>query len=200
MKKNVSFSQLTTYGLIPIFALVSCTTVPSIDQSWINSNCSSVGYVRSDSGRQHRTPSGDIWEGAMINGQRHGLGTYTWIDDDSYFYGEFKRDVKWCGVEERGSDFYVYKNGAYEHGKAGVDWGTVAAVIVVAGAAAAVAAAASGGGGYSAPVRDVDWDWDAFKDQYSNIQWRCRGIQTGQFAGDSNCAYDVKDDDRWPGL
>ena len=47
---------------------------------------------------------------------------------------------------------------------------------------------------------DSDWDWDAFYDQYSNVQWRCRGIQTGQFSLNSNCALDSKDDNRWPGL
>ena len=176
--------------------MVACTTIPSIDRSWIASNCTSVGYVRSDSGRQHTMSNGDTWEGAVTNGEMHGLGTYTWADDDSYFHGEFKRDVKWCGVEARGSEFYVYKNGTSERGQAGVDWGTVAAAVIIG--AAVGAAAASGGGGYSAPVRDYDWDWDAFYDQYYNLQWRCRGIQTGQFANDSNCAYDYKDDDRWP--
>ena len=51
----------------------------------------------------------------------------------------------------------------------------------------------------SSSNRDYDWDWDQFYDQYYNLVWRCRGIQTGQFADSSNCYYDYKDDDRWPG-
>jgi TPR repeat protein len=51
----------------------------------------------------------------------------------------------------------------------------------------------SGSSGY-----DWDWDWDAFYDQYGNLQWRCRGIQTGRFAKNYNCSSDYKDDDRWP--
>jgi len=43
--------------------------------------------------------------------------------------------------------------------------------------------------------QDYDWDWDYFR---SNGQWRCRGIQTGRFADNSNCIWDRKDDDRWP--
>jgi hypothetical protein len=45
---------------------------------------------------------------------------------------------------------------------------------------------------------DYDWDWDAFYDGYGNLLWRCRGIQSGQFANNSNCQYDYMDDDRWP--
>jgi hypothetical protein len=43
---------------------------------------------------------------------------------------------------------------------------------------------------------DYDWDWDY---QPANRQWVCRGIQTGRYAELSNCAWDAKDDDRWPG-
>ena len=42
---------------------------------------------------------------------------------------------------------------------------------------------------------DTDWDWDY---QPGNNQWACRGIQTGRYATLSKCAYDTKDDDRWP--
>ena len=48
------------------------------------------------------------------------------------------------------------------------------------------------GGGTSG---DYDWDWDYLP---GSGQWRCRGIQTGRFAPNSNCAYDELDDDRWP--
>jgi len=54
----------------------------------------------------------------------------------------------------------------------------------------------SSGGGGGAAVYDYDWDWDY---QPANAQWVCRGIQTGRYANQDNCAYDFKDDDRWPG-
>ena len=46
---------------------------------------------------------------------------------------------------------------------------------------------------------DRYWYWDKFRDQYSNPQWRCRGSQTGQFANNSKCSGQTKDDERWPG-
>ena len=67
---------------------------------------------------------------------------------------------------------------------------------IAAGAALIGAAASSGGGGGGAAVYDYDWDWDY---QPANAQWVCRGIQTGRYANQDNCAYDFKDDDRWPG-
>ena len=42
---------------------------------------------------------------------------------------------------------------------------------------------------------DNDWDWDYLPE---SRQWRCRGLQTGQFANNNNCTFDTKDDDRWP--
>ena len=39
-----------------------------------------------------------------------------------------------------------------------------------------------------------DYDWD----QFSNNQFRCRNIATGQFESDYLCASMPKDDDRWP--
>lgn len=45
---------------------------------------------------------------------------------------------------------------------------------------------------------DSDWDWDGFYDRDGIFVWRCRGIQTGQFANDNKCLYDNKDDSRWP--
>jgi hypothetical protein len=70
--------------------------------------------------------------------------------------------------------------------------------------AAAVVVAASEGGGTAAPATrsqaaDSDWDWDQFYNEYGVLVWRCRGIQTGQFADTSNCTYDAMTDYRWPG-
>ena len=191
-------SRSLTLALVILLVNASCTTTPVIDRSWISSNCQSVGLVRSDNGIQHQFSNGDTWAGPVLNGKLHGLGKYRWAKDDSTFTGEFNQGSQWCGVEVRGSNFIVYRNGKGEHGKAGVDWGTVAAAILVVGVVGAAAAAASSGGGYAAPQQDYDWDWDAFYNQNYILQWRCRGVQTGQFAADSNCAYDLKDDDRWP--
>lgn len=71
-------------------------------------------------------------------------------------------------------------------------------------AAAVVAAAGAGGGAGPTPAAssrsvDSDWDWDQFYNEYGVLVWRCRGIQTGQFAENSNCAYDSMTDYRWPG-
>ena len=52
---------------------------------------------------------------------------------------------------------------------------------------------------YGNSNQDYDWDWDGFYDQYGNMTWRCRGIQTGRFAEDWRCASDLKTDNRWPG-
>ena len=43
------------------------------------------------------------------------------------------------------------------------------------------------------------YDWDAFYDQYRNLVWRCREINSGRFAASSKCSGIRKDDDRWPG-
>jgi hypothetical protein len=129
----------------------------------------------------------------------HGLGEMTW-PGGNHFRGEMKYAQKWCGVESTtSSEFYVFRDGIGEVGQSGVDWATVGITIVVIGAVAVVAdAAANGGGGGYQPVADIDWDWDQFYDQYYSLQWRCRGIQTGQFAEDEKCLYDLKNDDRWP--
>ena len=52
-----------------------------------------------------------------------------------------------------------------------------------------------GGGSNSRSYTDYDWDWDYLP---GSAQYRCRGIQTGQFAPNENCANDIMDDDRWP--
>jgi len=53
----------------------------------------------------------------------------------------------------------------------------------------------SGRGGSKVKRKDTDWDWDYLK---ASREWRCRGIQSGQFANNYNCRNDHKDDDRWP--
>ena len=71
--------------------------------------------------------------------------------------------------------------------------------------AAAVVAAASEAGGAAAPpntssqISDYDWDWDQFYNEYGVLVWRCRGVQSGRFAENTNCTYDSMTDYRWPG-
>ncbi len=80
-----------------------------------------------------------------------------------------------------------------------------AIAVGVLAAAVVVAAATAEGGGSSGTAAntatsssDYDWDWDQFYSQYGTLTWRCRGIQTGQFAEDYKCAGDAKTDARWP--
>jgi len=75
-------------------------------------------------------------------------------------------------------------------------WAIVAAAFAVGAVAYSVARNGGGGGGTAAA--DYDWDWDQFYNA-NMLVWACRGIQTGQFAEESRCAYKVKTDYRWPG-
>ncbi len=69
--------------------------------------------------------------------------------------------------------------------------GTVLAAVVVA---AARSGGGGGGGGY-----DSQWDWDQFYGSSGQLQWECRGVQTGQFAQAYHCAGLPMTDARWPG-
>ena len=71
--------------------------------------------------------------------------------------------------------------------------GVLGAGLIVA--CIAMAEDCADGLGSGSSTTDTDWDWDYLP---GSGEWRCRGIQTGQFAPDENCAYDVMDDDRWP--
>ena len=48
------------------------------------------------------------------------------------------------------------------------------------------------------PANDTQWAWDQISHPSGRI-WRCRGIQTGQFAPDYRCSGLPKVDYRWPG-
>jgi len=71
------------------------------------------------------------------------------------------------------------------------------AVLAVVGTVAVVNAYAENGGGLGGGG-DYSWAWDQFYDQYYNLVWRCRGMQTGQFANDYQCASKIKSDFTWP--
>ena len=47
-------------------------------------------------------------------------------------------------------------------------------------------------------IIDVSWAWDNFYDEYNNSQWRCRGLNTGQFADDDKCSSKPRLDNTWP--
>lgn len=71
------------------------------------------------------------------------------------------------------------------------------AIVAAALIGLVVAAAAQSGGGY--PYSSSGSDWDQFYNQYGQLTFRCREIDTGQFTEHYNCASKIKDDDRWPG-
>ena len=99
-----------------------------------------------------------------------------------------------CGSD--GDAYTVFDRGiAIKRGSASRDKRNKILGVVAIVAAGAYLASQSGGGGGGYSPTDSDWDWDY---QPSNGQWVCRGIQTGQYSQLSNCAYDLKDDDRWP--
>lgn len=87
------------------------------------------------------------------------------------------------------------------------------AAVVLLGiiAIGAIAAGARGGGARgvspgipnassfnSLATTDFEWDWDEFYNEYMQLVWACRGVQTGQFADPSLCQHLVKIDIRWP--
>jgi hypothetical protein len=76
-------------------------------------------------------------------------------------------------------------------------------LLTILGVAATAALAASGGGGgYGGnsyyEQTDYDWAWDQYYNQYRQLVWSCRGMQTGQFAYLSKCQYKTQNDFTWP--
>jgi hypothetical protein len=95
----------------------------------------------------------------------------------------------------------IYKQDDSVHG----EFSLGRTALTILGVAAAVAAAKGGGGsGYAAPPQfaptDYEWDWDLFYNQYRQLTWACRGVQSGQFAELDKCQYKLKVDQRWPSL
>lgn len=77
------------------------------------------------------------------------------------------------------------------------------AVGIVAGAALVAVAKNGGSGGVGATTTtgqgyDVEWDWDQFNNQYGQLVWACRGIQTGQYSETYHCNGKMQADWRWP--
>ena len=151
--------------LLLSFALIflsSCTSVPNYSKSWATSNCQSIGYFTADTNQYSNCVFNNVsneyfctydddgsYSGTLKDGKAHGDGIRKWKDGQR-FEGVFKNGSKWCGVEQKGNTFWVYKNGSYTQGEAGVDWETVGAVALIAGAAYALSEY-EGGGGSSSP-------------------------------------------------
>lgn len=53
--------------------------------------------------------SGDIYDGAFLDGYRNGQGAYTWISGDKY-------DGEWASDQMNGSGTYTYSDGSYASG------------------------------------------------------------------------------------
>jgi hypothetical protein len=81
----------------------------------------------------------------------------------------------------------------------------IGAGIAILGAALIVSAASKGGGGGGGSGSypngggaDYDWAWDQFYGHTGGLEWRCRGMQTGQFAENAKCVYKPMNDLTWP--
>lgn len=85
--------------------------------------------------------------------------------------------------------------GLYEEGK---KFSVIRTIGLIGGAAIAVQAAKEGGfggvGGGTQYTGGPHWDWDIF----SNGQYRCKDISSGQFVINDLCLSMPLDDDRWP--
>ena len=79
------------------------------------------------------------------------------------------------------------------------EFSAVGTAFAVLGAVAIVAAAAGGGGGGGGGYVESGSDWDQFYNQYGQLVWACRDIQSGRFTEKSNCAGKLQVDNRWPG-
>jgi hypothetical protein len=183
--------------------LSGCTTFKNVDASWLKSNCPAVASFYADSCEGYSNCSQGIeptmcqcqydngtYHGEIKDGKFHGGGRYDWESGVSYL-GHWLNGAKSCGIESNSnSDYFVFRNGEIIRSGNNIS----NAVVAVAAVAVIYAATTSGGGGGT--LSDSDWDWDW---QPANATWVCRGITTGQYAALSNCQYDIKDDNRWPG-
>jgi hypothetical protein len=74
----------------------------------------------------------------------------------------------------------------------------VVGAVVVGAAVAASKRGGGGGGGGGNSYAESGADWDAFYNQYGQLVWACRDIQTGRFTEAYNCAGKSQTDSRWP--
>lgn len=198
--------RLVVTLFITALILNGCTSVQNVDRAWIADNCTAFPSFYADACNSFNNcqaiPDSDtmctctltngVYTGKLKDGSYHGWGGYDWENGRS-FLGQWMNGYQYCGIESKGQDYTVYRDGEVVKEGNNIVNGVVVAIAV--GAVAAIAASGGGGGGGGDSPTDSDWDWDY---QPSNGQWVCRGIQTGQYSQLSNCAYDLKDDDRWP--
>ena len=203
------FKYSRIVSIITLVSFIAACSAPQhkdVDTNWIIRNCLDAEKVISLTDHTCEQFSnceyfgskevkcnfdGGYYIGTCFQKEFSGRGEYHWTTGHK-FRGLYKNDKQFCGIQDDGDKYIIYKGGKQvDSGSASARTaGLVAAALVTA---AAVAAANSGGGG--AYASDYDWDWDYLP---GSGQWRCRGIQTGQFADNSKCAYDIRDDDRWP--
>lgn len=207
MFKHCNSFCIKLIGLVSISFFGACSTPPKVDQNWLAQNCSPISSFSPDSCSVHSncetvsesicacSHDNGVYHGQLLRGQRHGKGSYTW-NDKTVYAGYWLNNNKHCGVESSGNNFHVFQQGSIIDSGGSAQWAEAFAGALIIGTAGYLAGQ-GGYSGYSSPYSstDYDWDWDY---QPGNGQWICRGIQTGQYAELENCAYDLKDDDRWP--
>ncbi|MDC0404047.1 hypothetical protein OAM26_03285 [Porticoccaceae bacterium] len=198
-------NKLIVTLIVSSLLLNGCTSFQDVDDSWIKDNCNPFPFFYADSCNSFTNckpvPNKDTlcacvsseqnYTGELKDGRYHGWGGVDWSNGSS-FVGHWMNGSPYCGIQSKGQNYWVYKNGEVVKDGNNIANGIVAAILV--GAVVAIASSGGGGGGGYAPS-DSDWDWDY---QPSNGQWVCRGIQTGQYSQLANCALDIKDDNRWP--
>lgn len=105
---------------------------------------------------------------------------------------QFGQDVK-SEVARRNLNYYDCQAKVKESNNL-IGAAVVGAVVV----GAAVAASKKGGGGGGNSYAESGADWDAFYNQYGQLVWACRDIQTGRFTEAYRCAGKAQTDSRWP--
>ena len=206
LRLNFHFKALfKVISLISLVIFSSCSSAPKVNKNWLAQNCSAPADFKPDkciAWSNCKTVSETLcactyengtYHGQLLDGKHHGLGSFSW-NDKTVYAGYWHKNKKNCGVEAKGNEFFVFKNGIITDRNSSTSWADAFAGALMLGTAGYLAGQ-SGYAGYYSPTYDYDWDWDY---QPGNNQWVCRGIQTGQYAELENCTYDYKDDDRWP--
>ena len=105
---------------------------------------------------------------------------------------QFGQDVK-AEIARRNLNYYDCQTKVKESNNL-IGAAVVGAVVV----GAAVAASKKGGGGGGNSYAESGADWDAFYNQYGQLVWACRDIQTGRFTEAYRCSGKAQTDSRWP--
>lgn len=167
-------------------------TAASIALSVVVSSCSTMATVPEDDFLRNRVSMSDEAAcAALFTAAKE----YKATGRTSYFGATITE------IERRGKSVDWCNKRRDEQADTAAGIGLIAALV---GIVAVAAKSGAGGGNYAAPTRapgsDYEWDWDQFYDQAGQLIWRCRGVQTGQFAIDAECINKLQVDARWPGL